>query len=424
MAKDNKYYAEALGGKSKIYSALEIASSSSPDFLRRLNIIIPEERRNVFFDAVDVNTLAEWISTPPISTEVFDMMNELDLLPMPKILTEKRVTIQSALEEISSEHFNINNPLHKELEYSKYVIRGPPIKKIDRVTIRGPSSFEEFKKLQVIDHSVMVYDQMLKKARANALEAIAVYDYIVQNKKDNPVLVIGNARYGTYFVTQPLNDYLKGNGFTVIEGYTSSFDLQTGSNKIAGVPNTLWDWITKNNPDIFVIDGTQMNTDMLRSMMKTRFPSAIIGYTNSFSVYNMAVEGKKLGKNAPKDMKELEEELQVHNPSIKYKFNFWAPEMTEKFMIGSIADKVLEEYLREGHEGERDVHFISSVGRSDNSSDGYFDDPENAANRLILGFGNKGLTYTAVAPDEKSLVKKVQEIMKKTIKKKLTKEQK
>jgi len=428
MAKDCNYYARKLGRHSTIHAALQTIGTDNidSDFLRRLTLILPEQeyRRKIFFDNITIDALTEFISHPPISSGIFDTMNELELLPMPNILSEKKIGLEKALADINTGGFDRENSLHLELEYSKYKIHGPPCPKNNKdvKSQKAPYdksssylSFDQFSKLPWINGDVIIDEYTQDKIRSHVTEAISVYNYVIGNRRDAPVLIIGNQRYGVNFVVDPIKEYLTAQGVHVMEDRVSSFAFEGKNKKLGYIALDIWKFISTHNPDIFVVDGTAHYRECLDKEICTRFPGAMWGYLNDFVIYNILANGKELDDKFSINTKEYAEKLKRHNPSHPYEFNFFAPHISKRFCIGNFEYNQSQHVPAEAKiDCNRKSHIINSVS-VDSGSYGYLDDHEEKIGYLTLGFNSKGLDYTTIAPDEKSFLKKAQGMMKEYI---------
>ncbi|MFA5797724.1 MAG: hypothetical protein WC916_06870 [Candidatus Woesearchaeota archaeon] len=437
MAKDYDYYARKLGNHPKIHAVLQDigVNKVNIDFLRRLTLILPEQeyRRKLFFDVIAPGTLAEFISHPPITNATFEIINELDLLPISTILTEKRSGLEKSLADIRAGGFDRQNPLHLELEYSKYKIYGPPDpknskdKKPDKTKMSHDFTFNyltfsQFSQLPWINGEVIIGESAYTTVKRHAIEAVAVYNHVIENRRDMPTLVIGNDRYGLNFVVDPITEQLTAQGIKILNNRVSSRAFDRKNEKLGYVVSDIWKWVSTNNPDIFIIDGTVACEISKDGKIHTRFPAAMWGYLNDFTIYNVLASGQNIDESLSDEAKEYAEKLKKYNPAHPYAFNFWAPHISEKFFIGDFEyDPSHFESITGKMDYDRKLHIINSVSNGDNSSRGYFDDHDNKAGEHTLGFNSTGLQYTPIAPSEESFLKKIQDIMKEYIKKDLTK---
>lgn len=421
MTKDCNYYARKLGEYNTIHAALQIVGNtlSSNDFLRRLNLLLPEHQRKLFFQNIPAKALAAWMSNPPISNSIFETMNELDLLPMPTIITENRSGLEKAITDIRSGGFDRQNSLHLEIEFSRYKIRGPPgPKRSISLNLDGYLTFTEFRELPWIDGSVILDDDMLKGIKLLAAEAVAVHEYINRNKRDFPVMVIGNKRYGTNWVVDPLKEHLVSQDIFIANDYVRSFDFENKYRKLGYIKPEIWQWIAAHNPDIFIVDGAGHNKEEVDGQIFARFPGAMWGYLNDFVIYNLLAGEQEIGEEFSAETRKYAAELKKHNPSHPYEFLFWAPNITERFLVGQFECSISHAALTiDKTVPDRQLHIINSV----NNSCGFLDDHDEKVESFTLGFKSNGLSYTTVAPDEKSFVKKVQEVMRGYIREELNK---
>lgn len=417
---NNPYkYAQKLGNHPTILAALGQLQPESrfraADLLRRFALVLhDEEYRNLFLDSTTANSLTGWISKPP-KTETLEILVSLNLLPTPQLvhfIEENNSGAAKGLEEtmvdINNAKFDPANPLHVELEYSKYKRNG--ILSRDKLIVRPYLDFAEFKNLPVVGNSYVILPQSEHThAKLAAKEALHVYEFIKQKiDKRVPNLVIANERYGGQFVVRPLAELLTDLGLKVVHEHVSSraFDTHSTAYKewINNISLETWQHISQRNPNIFVVDGTVRS----EHEGKTRFPAAMWGYVNSFNQYTkFKTENSDIAGYLPAGILDLWKK----SPAKGYNINFYAPKLTERIFVGNYEYKVEPRI-----EGLRELTIISSTCSQIGSSYACFDDPENYINyHSQLAFTPKGLSHLPLATDVAAFISTIQEIIAKEV---------
>lgn len=351
------------------------------DFLRRMSLSLDEQEAAIFFGNIYLEDLLDLLQNPPTSNAIFDLFKNQRFLPTPQILAyikkygaKAQALFESEAKKIANGGFDLENPLHVELEYSRH----------------SASGFAHFKDLPWIEgKEVILNPYNMHMIERTAEEAIRVFNFIKENKRDKACLVVGNKRYGAFFVIDPLKPHLEKIGAKVIRGYIASTSLDVPdplhySGGWGGVVDRLMsEYVDNEKPDVFIIDGT------IRPVIAglTRFSAAMWGYIKAFQRHNSR-------KTSPEN---------------QYALKFWAPEITERFFVGR------KEYIPATTDAKNLVTIISSTGIGEDLSGAYFDDPEIRAKSLESGFTSKGFTQQPTAPSEQAYVAAVQSEMQKYI---------
>ena len=176
-------------------------------------------------------------------------------------------------------------------------------------------AYGEFSKIPFVEDIEATYsltESDLMETKAAALEAARVY-WLIKEEADlgRDIVVIANERYGKLFVIDPIQDELGSLGVRIQSTYVRSGASQEGKvEKVFG--SKLARQIKRQQPDIFVIDGTA--TPVAKDEKTPRFSRAMIAFYRwfeksdpqySISFFPAPVEGKvQLG----------EESIQVEPP--------------------------------------------------------------------------------------------------------------
>ena len=279
-------YAAKLGNHPKIAAATASVPSSdgywAADILRRFDMIFQTtDYRTAFFDAIDTEALAGFMQYPPLLGEPFQLLYSNSLLPTPEILNRVMQgdisTIENAKQAIKDGKFDLSNPLHVELEYSRHVMNGSKVIRKNGSEHEHKFSFETFRQLPWVENQeVVLTDMVYSDISRTARDAAAVFEFIVGKQGVNPLLVIGNKRYGSNFVVNPIEGRLSGEGIKVAHEHISSFTFY-GKNRheVGYISPQTWQYILESSPDVVIVDGTK---DMEKDGL-ARFPAAMIGYS-------------------------------------------------------------------------------------------------------------------------------------------------
>ncbi|MFA4820371.1 MAG: hypothetical protein WC613_05450 [Candidatus Aenigmatarchaeota archaeon] len=383
MANHLTRYSARFGNHPKIAAAANVDSYWSTDLIRRLDLIFTDRTyAAAFFDAINLDTLTSMMQFPPPQTESFRMLQSAKLLPTPEIWSAAQKTgavelFRAAQGDIEAGRFDYANPLHIELEYTHH-------KAGERERGYVLFSFNRFRQLPwLADKDLIMTDDVYTHVEKTAKQAAEVFNYILTRQNGNPLLVIGNKRYGSYFVVRPVEDRLVETGVTVVHEYSLSLNYDRHPEGFSGshpVSNETLRWINSNGPDIVVVDGTK---GAVKDGL-TRFPASFWGYINALNLYHSGECSTWLGQ-----------------PTHRYKITFWAPNMTEQFFVDDFAPPTNgnEQY-------DREATMVSSTSKG---SCAYFDDPEDyIKHNRAYGFAQNGFTSKPLAKDEVAFVSAVQ----------------
>lgn len=178
--------------------------------------------------------------------------------------------------DIESGRFDHQNPVQKDLEYIRYLeLSGEDLPN---------ATYQKFEALPfVLDEErrpALTYSERLE-AEVSAFEAARLYWFIRQKvEAGRKVVVVGNARYGEYFVVEPLKPYLDELGVRV-----NFFHVRSGeSNRMEDIiPQSFSDYLLKESPDVVIVDGTAQPFDRAGI---PRFPRAMTAYYRWFERFN------------------------------------------------------------------------------------------------------------------------------------------
>lgn len=253
-------------------------------------------------------------------------------------------------------------------------------------------------------------------AELAAREAANVFNLIKSRTTGMyPTLVIANQRYGSLFVVDPIAEYLAALGVTTVRERIPSNEVFFLNNEVAfRISEVTWEWISRNNPNIFVVDGTSMPV----SRGLARFPGAMEGYINAFRTYNHACGTGYPGEICFPDLMRLA----IHRPSNGYRINFWAPNMTSSFLVGDYRydlPKLDFSFNNFSDKLTRDLTIVCSTSSGNEFSKGFFDDPEKHLRYLKRGmFGGgwiKAFKDKTTEPTERIFIGEIQRVMRERI---------
>lgn len=387
-----------MGNPPRLQHALEeLVSQQRPmhqsaDFLRRLYLLFrgSDHYLSHFFAEIDLPHLQGWLQNPPPENTLFEALHSADLLPFPTILSlydrqgkKARLDVELTREDIQRGNFDVTNPLHVELEYCRYLFGGKP-KNEKASTPKVPEglSLEKFKQLPFLNVGDVHLDQYnLNMAKSTAGEAVKVFHFIkaiVEERKD--VLVIGNLRYGNYFVIEPLEERIKKLGAHVFYEFVPSSPSRFSTSP--GLQATL-NSIQDRYSTVIVVDGTaepdRIHPNYKEKGYYSRFPAAMNIYHDLFWPAGCGV-------------------------------GFWAPDLTIPFFVGN---KLYE--TPQITNAPKQLYLLSATGRSADASRGHFDNPEKFTERYVFGFTARGFGFAPVASCEVAIVKAVQKVMEQEI---------
>ncbi len=362
------------------------------DFLRRAAALVDDDAYGCGFkEGVVCEGLGMLLEDPSSRFRIFESLYSARILPTPAvvsfILQHNTSVLESIIDSIKSGHFD-GSDLHKELEFSRYQMDG------------GSISFDSFRKLPELGQlnlGVVEY-RYADKAVEDALE---VYSVIKAKANDKtPLLVIGNKRYGSLFVIEPLKDFLE--DIKVV--FECIFSTYSKKGKSGFLDKDTWKYIAENNPNVIVVDGTGNSVHNGFS----RFPAAMWGYIEAFKAYNDACGLKTPVTEAYRGVdKKLSERLKKDfGPSKGYSIDFWCPDMLDRwaFLVG-------DDYCHPlfDHGGERELLIVSS-------KHAHFDDFDvSLIKNLRQGFSESGYCTRPLAENKDVFVKEIQDYMKERI---------
>ncbi|MEK6887929.1 MAG: hypothetical protein AABX14_03215 [Candidatus Aenigmatarchaeota archaeon] len=397
MANHLARYSAKFGNHPKIAAATANAGSYlSTDLIRRLALIFTDRAyAAAFFDAISPDMLTSMMGFPPPAKEPFEVLQSAKLLPTPEIWAAAQKTgavelFRAAQGDIEAGRFDYANPLHIELEYSRYTTGGSKVY-VEKVKHERKFAFDEFRCSHWLEgKDVILTDGVYWDIDETAKQAAITFTYILGKRNDNPLLVIGNKRYGSYFIVRPIEDRLVETGITVVHEYSPSLNYDHRTEGRSGshpVSDETLRWINSNGPDIVVVDGTN---DVYRNGL-TRFPASFWGYINALNLYHSGEYEKWLGKTAH-----------------RYEIKFWAPNMTEQFFVGKFTPST------NGNEQcDREATMISSASPCCYA---HFDDTEDyIRSHSVYGFAQNGFTSKPLAKDEATFVSAVQREIKERV---------
>jgi len=218
--------------------------------------------------------------------------------------------------------FDPNNPFQKELEFLDFV-------KLNDKIPNNPG--EVFDSLHFYDHQEIERELSLREqveAEAAALEAANLYWFIrARVERGRKMTVVGNQRYGDYFVMEPLRSELQDLGVSL-----SSFKIGSSGSNEANLPDIFpqyfIEYLAQEKPDIVIIDGTSRFKDG----KVPRLPSSFYGYLNWFKLYNQIAEDKVSHQEKTID---LMAKIKSANPTVSYRIAQWSPQESEDIVIGN-----------------------------------------------------------------------------------------
>ncbi len=386
-----KKFARRLGCNPNFINRLN-GDIRDADFLRRAVSLIDDDKYLADFIEEQVSEgLGLLLREPSLGFKVLERLYSVRILPSPAVVSYMLQGESDDLESIASSigngHFD-GSALHKELEFSRYKLRG------------GKFGLTTFMSLPMLGELNLGGNE-LHWADKTIDEVLMVYELIMEKAKGEvPLLVIGNERYGRFFVVEPIQELL--DGVKVIYEYVQSTNAQKGN--VSPLGKGTWEYIAKNHPNVIVVDGTRspINEGM------ARFPAAMWGYIEAFKAYNSACGLASFVTEPYRDVdKAFSDSLKKHDPSVGYTIRFWAPEMPDEhhFFVGS---DLCHQLYDNG--GERELLIISS------SKHAYFDDYDwGTINGPRFGFSESGYCEKPVAANGAVFVEGIQAYMRERI---------
>lgn len=390
--------ARELGGKKlcKLVSREEINLEKAWDFLRRMDLVLPRraDYRHLFFREIEENMLQDWLNESQVNNGFLNLLDKLAehlWLPLPETARalEQGQDLDGIIDLMHGGYFNPKNELHLELEYSWNCFNGEGRNLLPLLSVL---SFEAFKTIPMpSSRGVSLNEIDDQRITACAREAVEVFKVIRQRQEEvkQPLLVIGNERYGRNFVIEPLEEQLQKLGCQVVYEYVRSTDVDCDENYRFELSKKTRDKIKADHSPLVIVDGTKVPKyiryvgDDIKKW--TRFPAAVKGYMNF---------------------------LERRFPNT-YDFCFWAPNLTgEQFYINHRRYSPPND-----HEGLKQALFISSTTTEDeDGSGGCYDDVERYIHNNRLAFTTSGIALRQIACLESEFLGDVQEKMREKIK--------
>lgn len=236
--------------------------------------------------------------------------------------------------------FDYQNEVQRDLEFLKYLQLDPSLH------WHQSFSYEKFKGLEYKgdeETSVKLTSQETMESEAAAYEASKLYWFIYQRATElgRNMIVVGNRRYGEFFVTSPLRPYLEDLGVRVDFHYVHS--SSAGKYLVDDIfPVSFIQELADSMPDVVLIDGTPQNFDYNGT---PRYPKSMQSYLNWFSVWNQAV-GEGVDKQneyharlaTRPEYQELLSKISQTSPTQAFRISHWLPVIGEatKVVIGDI----------------------------------------------------------------------------------------
>lgn len=223
-------------------------------------------------------------------------------------------------------HFDQGNLVQRDLEYVRF-LKMPPTNISDNYY----SDFQELKIIDQIEARALNLQESME-AEAAAYEAAALF-WLVKGRVDQgrKVSVVGNRRYGDYFVADVLRREFEDIGVVVSSYKIGSSGLK--DNALLDVfPDSFISGVCSENPDIIIVDGTP-NSLLTNGM--ARLPSAMEGYDKWFEIYNETVgsDPDKFDEKYDK-REELKRKIAPLEPHKEYEIAFWSPMKCDTVTLG------------------------------------------------------------------------------------------
>ncbi len=261
------------------------------------------------------------------------------------------------------------------------------------------------------------------EAEAAPYEAAQFYHFIKgRADQGRKMVVIGNQRYGDFFVVDPLRRELEDLGVKISFNRVPSTGTSQKTVKSDLFSDAAIQNIIKDSPDIVVVDGTARSyKEYIR-----RFPSAMYGYLNWFLAYN-AAQGKE-GQKHTGQYNELQKssayqslvpELQTMSPQQPYRISHWVPGYCDRVVFGDDLEMPYAEPSNAGPE----VIFVNPVIDPNKNSKfprqlsmhqpGFLDDPDYKAMQRgeEYAFTDKGIAKLYEGKTEEEFVKNIRRHM-------------
>ena len=350
-------------------------------------------------------------------------------------------------ENTKSGRFDINNLLQRDLEFKHMVSY--------RTNLHQEpwpyGLYKDFVELKDIgpqrDCKVSLSREHCLNAKRAAYEAACFLVFLKEfrNRTSRDIVVVGNERYGSQWVVEPLEEYLK-EDFKVRYEYVHS-----GASMRLTVPSAfkrdLIVEMSERMPHVVVVDGANLpksnpykkgSTETLKSVM--RCSRAHRGFANWFAVFNdvrskgnvsiyenessLPIEDFTYLKKWHEfmTMRTLLEEIVV--PGEIYKVTTWAPKLEDMVLLGDI----LMDRPNENWTGDRPLVVLANTNIYESSGDKlpsylhgsdtyYFDGPERfVEEQIICGLGSHGFETRLKGPTTEMFVAAVQKFIRDEVK--------
>lgn len=327
--------------------------------------------------------------------------------------------IQILAQKTADGDFDPKNTVQRDLEYLKYLRSLKEPFKDDH--------FSEFVSLQFSgEDGTELLPYEIIEARAAAFEAANVYWMINEGvNRGREAIVVGNQRYGSHFVTEPLRWHLqKLRGTSLIDARVPS----TTSGPTTIIDN-LFSQHTINRvidgkSDVWIVDGTRNSV----AKNRPRFPNSMYGFLNWLLAYNEAARyqdprfEEHVRKLRTQDaFASLVDHLREKKPQTPLNIRMWAPIADEDTKTATIGSTVFPYSEADFHEDLPQAILVNPVLPGDTlwlpkefrqHKGGYFDDPDShVRKRGDYVFTPFGLEQRINGNTEKQFVHQVQRTM-------------
>jgi len=376
-----------------------------------------------------LQTINEW--TTQTDTTITPKL--LDYLSGQQDLQTAFTELDELRERTQSGKFNLDNVLQCELEFDSYV-------KLEAKTF-GPQRqntspnmtqmYEQFKGLEMLpplqEEGITLTGQELIEIDRTAYEATGLVQFLTkfQEQTNRQIYVIGNNRYGEFFVVQPVEEFLDRN---IRIRYDRVSSGGTGEDTVPDVFSSGFvRELAQGMPHIVIVDGANPPKDDNTS----RFSRATLGYANWFALFNDIRAGGdisvyqsdspfpeehliKLRESSQYDPLRIQLEELVGSGQT-YNVVQWMPELNDYVYYGDsgVVRKLVN--LSTDHPlvvMANPIIYDSNEGlpRSfRHGRPGYWDDPEkNARQETIIGFGSLGVEARTEGRNLEKLLEVVQ----------------
>ncbi len=371
-----------------------------------------------------IKTMLQTLYTLPYLSQYSDEMNLLlqegvfptvSLIELAKEEKEKASKKIALLRrETKKGGFNPDNLPQRDLEFTRFLTLASP---------KPDQAVEEFINLEMVlpgqeKGSELSFKEKME-AEAASYEAAKLYWFLRKRAEmGRKLTVIGNQRYGDYFVTEPLRPFLQELGVLV------SF-FKIGSTEVARqsvfdiFPDSFIQHLVSGLRDVVIVDGTR---NIRGASGNFRLPSAMVGYRNWFSAFNEAVGVQVKEEFSPDDKlryRSLVDKIRSFDPQKPFTITHWVPAPTSKIEIGQSTYPYEEPQLQGPY-----VTFANSVLHPSfdqnfppllkNHEPGYLDDPDKIVSQQIspIIFTPRGIErISGKRGDEAVFVRDIQSYM-------------